>query len=62
MKNLPFFILLILGMLFPANSSYAHLYDSIGVEAGDHTHEGEENAPMKDSKCFDDAKFGKICK
>ncbi len=56
------FIILLGLFLLPINSVSAHLYSSIGVEAGAHVHENDEKAVSKDSKCFDDPKFGEICK
>tara|TARA_Y100001968_G_C19234804_1_gene656331 strand:+ start:619 stop:807 length:189 start_codon:yes stop_codon:yes gene_type:complete len=62
MRSLQFFIFLVLGLFCPVSFTFAHFYDSIGVEAGSHVHEDEEKASSKDNKCFDDPKFGQICK
>ena len=47
---------------FLSTSAYAHMYDSVGVQAGDHTH---DPSPMDDQikeNCFIDPKLGPICK
>ena len=62
MRNQQLSLLLVVGVFCPVNFTFAHLYDSIGVEAGTHVHEAEEKASSKDKKCFDDPKFGQICK
>ena len=45
-----------------ATRSLANHRKSRQYEAGAHVHEGDEKAGSKDSKCFDDPKFGEICK
>tara|TARA_B100000700_G_C14711941_1_gene699540 strand:+ start:479 stop:667 length:189 start_codon:yes stop_codon:yes gene_type:complete len=62
MRNLCFFTLLALGVFCPVKFTYAHLYDSIGVEASFHVHEAEGKASSSETKCFEDPKFGQICK
>tara|TARA_Y100001968_G_scaffold314963_2_gene341029 strand:- start:27161 stop:27355 length:195 start_codon:yes stop_codon:yes gene_type:complete len=49
--------------LLPANESFAHMYDTVGVEAAPHVHDDhtDSEAPMKDN-CFIDPKLGPICK
>ena len=50
------------GFMVSANESFAHMYDTVGVQAAPHVHDQPESEmPMKDN-CFMDPKLGPICK
>ena len=59
------FVIAVLTCFSPFTSitnTQAHVYDSVGVEAGPHVHDNEKSdAQMKDN-CFIDEKFGPVCK
>ena len=48
--------------LLSATKTYAHFYDSVGVEAGDHHHDSDKSDKKLKDGCFDDPKLGLICK
>ncbi|WP_320664050.1 hypothetical protein [Prochlorococcus sp. MIT 1223] len=54
----PFLILSTLA----AQEAIAHIYDSIGVEAGVHSHQPEKADKAIKDNCFIDPKLGPICK
>ena len=50
------------GFLFSVSPSFAHMYDSIGVEAGPHSHGNESVDSQFENNCFIDPKLGPVCK
>tara|TARA_Y100001968_G_scaffold42730_6_gene32823 strand:+ start:1987 stop:2175 length:189 start_codon:yes stop_codon:yes gene_type:complete len=42
--------------------SYSHLYDTVGVLAGDHVHDAPSSEGEFENNCFVDPKLGPICK
>ncbi len=53
---------LMLLFAFLAPSAYAHMYDAVGVQAGDHSHEPQPIDDQIKDNCFVDPKLGPICK
>ena len=50
-----------LGLLAFENA-YAHMYDSVGIEAAPHEHEVEQSDLEIKDNCFVDPKLGPVCK
>ena len=62
MKYFSILLASFLGLSLPVGGVYAHMYDSIGVEAEPHSHEGDATDSRNNKNCFIDPKFGEICK
>tara|TARA_Y100001968_G_scaffold332555_1_gene391206 strand:- start:1912 stop:2103 length:192 start_codon:yes stop_codon:yes gene_type:complete len=63
MKTLGLVIAVFFGALLPATESVAHMYDSMGGQAGSHDHDhSHSGTPEMKDNCFIDPKLGPICK
>ena len=62
MKIVGSYLVVAFGFLVSVAPSHAHMYDTIGVVAGPHTHATEEVDSQFENNCFVDPKLGPVCK
>ena len=62
MKTFSLTLFVLLVSFFSSGKSFAHFYDSIGVQAGPHSHDMEESDNQIKDNCFIDPELGPICK
>tara|TARA_Y100001968_G_C19153332_1_gene617225 strand:- start:46 stop:234 length:189 start_codon:yes stop_codon:yes gene_type:complete len=62
MKSLSLMVFFAFGFFLQITPSFAHMYDSIGVEAAPHDHGPQSVEDQFEDNCFIDPVLGPICK
>ena len=62
MKSLNLTVFFVFGFFLQITPLFAHMYDSIGVEAAPHEHEPHSAEDQFEDNCFIDPDLGPVCK